>query len=78
LHDPLQQPGGFGGILIAPTGGRDERPLRDNMWLRCTEPNPGSGRTARFTLHHIHKKERHRQSANTDNPASPTEKTGND
>jgi len=27
-----------------------------------TLPNPGSGRIARYTLHGIHKKERHRQS----------------
>src|SRR5260370_33728716 len=27
-------------------GGRDARPLRDTTWLRCTEPDPGSGRTA--------------------------------
>jgi len=47
------------------------------MWLRCTGPNPGSGRTAPYTLHRIHKKERHRQSTISDNPSWPTEKTGN-
>jgi hypothetical protein len=57
-------------------GGRDERPLRDTTWLRCTEPNPGSGRTARYTLHRIHKKERHRRSTITDNCACTTEETG--
>ncbi|PYS14782.1 MAG: hypothetical protein DMG15_06805 [Acidobacteria bacterium] len=57
-------------------GGPDERPLRDTTWLRCTEPNSGSGRTARYTLHRIHKKDRHRRSAITGNSAWPTEKAG--
>jgi len=57
-------------------GGRDERPLRDTTWLRCTEPNSGSGRTARYALYRIHKKDRHRRSAITDNSAWTTEKTG--
>jgi hypothetical protein len=56
-------------------GGRDERPLRDTTWLRFTEPNSGSGRTARYALRHIHKKERRSRSTIIDNCASTTEKT---
>jgi len=44
--------------------------------VQCTEPNPGSGRTARYTFHRIRKKERHRGSTITDNSAWTTEKTG--
>ena len=48
----------------------------DATWLVRIEPGPGSGRTARHTLHGIHKKERHRRSPITNNCAWMTEETG--
>ena len=39
-------------------------------------PIPEAGRTARYTFHRIHKKDRHRRSAITDNSAWQAEKTG--
>ena len=50
--------------------------FRDATWLVRIEPGPGSGRTARHTLHRIHKKERHRRSPITNNCAWMTEETG--